>query len=119
VRKITPLTFQFIYIETPTGQARVKNAYRKIFERAKQNILRQKDTLNGDMSILDSTSEKVQTDHDGTRRIINDPGNSSEIKAFQGNDLPNDKTGINSSSKGGIEMADKQPILNKFIRTSQ
>jgi hypothetical protein len=39
MRKITPLKFQFNYIDNPDSESKVKSAYRRIFNIAKQNIL--------------------------------------------------------------------------------
>ncbi len=39
MRKIAPLIFKFVYLETPGSISIVNNAYRRIFAIAKRNVL--------------------------------------------------------------------------------
>lgn len=96
MRKLVKYTLKFSYAPSPTGEMAIKNAYKRIFEMAKSNILSHKDILNGDMNTVDNSFCKVQTESNG--RFINNTGNINEIKTFAGDSLSNDKTGRDAGS---------------------
>ena len=61
MRKIAPLTFHFTYIQSPMGEVGVKNAYRRIYEMAKRNILMRKEMESKGINTVDSDPGKAQT----------------------------------------------------------
>ncbi len=120
MKKIVPLTFDFIYAESPMSEMCVKTAYWRIFAIAKRNLiakglLRQgthNDIDSREINVVDKHAGKFYAESNESRRIFDDKGNSGEIKAFEGDGLSHGEPERDPGSQSGDGLANKQPILN-------
>lgn len=118
MKRITTLTFEFDYVQTPTSEMSVRTAYSRIFATAKRNLIAKgllkkthNDIDSSENILVDTNSSEVYSETNG-RGISNDQRSSGEIKNLEGDGGTNGQAERNPSSQSGNGLANQQPILN-------
>lgn len=118
MKRITTLTFEFNYVQTPTSEMCVRTAYARIFAMVKRNLIAKgllkkthNDMVSSEITSVDSDSSEDYSETNG-RRISDDQGSSGEIKDLEGDGGSDGETERNPGSQSRDGLANQQPILN-------
>lgn len=91
MRKVTPIKFSFVYLNTDKSKSRLADAYRRIFTKAWKNLLDKQST----QKYTDNNYDKSTTE----RRIPNDRRVGQDTQSHKSDTLPHGAQGQDSSNK--------------------
>jgi hypothetical protein len=104
MKKIAPIRFKFVYMDSPESQRRMTIAYGRIFELARKKL------------VLESLSTLEYINSNEAERGISDTrGSSGKIEGQEDHYLPDVPGGKNPSGEVWESMADKQPVTYGIV----
>lgn len=101
MRGITPITFSFVYSDTPDSSRRLADVYRRIFSQAWKNILDKQST----QKYTETTYEK-STD---SGRVLDAGGGSEDSQGEEDHGVPDGAEGQNPSGEVRESLENKLP----------
>lgn len=115
MRTIAPLNFTFVYVNTPTSEACVRNAYRRLLAIAERNLIAKgllgptihNDIENEEKHIVDGVHRDDYSETNNVGGIINNKGSGGKTEAFKGDSFPDDKEGGDPSGQSGNGLENK------------
>ncbi|TSC84479.1 MAG: hypothetical protein G01um101416_1066 [Microgenomates group bacterium Gr01-1014_16] len=104
MKKISPIRFKFVYVNSPESQRRVTLAYGRMFELARKRL------------VLESLSTPEYIKNNGGQRGVSDTGGGGRaVEGEKDNHLSDVPGREDSGGEVWESVADKQPIVYGFV----